>query len=264
MRRAYFESRYGQLHVRNSMPAGGGFDEKTTLLCFHQSPMSGSVFDPLLARMGHDRSVYAPDTPGFGASDPPPTAPSIADYAASMIDFIDQMRFRKIDLLGYHTGTLIAAEVALARPDIVRKLVLIAIPVLDESEKTVFRKSPWPMPAAEDGSHLSKEWAHTQKWRGPGVTLAMSAASFAEKLHNGPNAWWGANAVMDYQARERLSQIKQTTLVLRPRDDLWDATLRARSMLGNAQFKDLPDCGHGLFAVAADVVVEKISVFLDG
>ena len=265
LRRSYFECRYGQLHVRHAMPTGGGgFDEDTTLLCFHQSPMSGRVFDPLLEIMGRDRPVYAPDTPGFGASDPPAAAPSVADYAAAMVDFIDQMRFRKIDLLGYHTGSLIAAEVALARPEIVRKLVLVAVPVLDESERAAFKKSPWPLPVLEDGSHLLKEWQHSQQWRGPGVTLEMLAASFAEKLCNGPNAWWGANAVMNYNARERLSQVKQATLVLRPRDDLWEATQRARSILRTAQYQDLPDYGHGLFSVAAGVVAKELSEFLAG
>jgi pimeloyl-ACP methyl ester carboxylesterase len=120
------------------------------------------------------------------------------------------------------------------------------------------------LPVLEDGSHLLKEWQHSQQWRGPGVTLEMLAASFAEKLHNGPNAWWGANAVMNYNARERLSQIKQATLVLRPRDDLWEATQRARSILQNAQYKDLPDHGHGLFSVAAGVVAKELSEFLAG
>lgn len=244
------------------MPAGGGFDEGTTLLCFHQSPMSSAIFDRFLAVMGQDRSVYAPDTPGFGASDAPPNTPSIADYAGAMLDFIDQMRFRKIDLLGYHTGSLIAAEIALARPDIVRKLVLVAVPVLEEAERAAFRKAPWPGPIAEDGSHLQKEWAHSQKWRGPGVTLDMLAASFAEKLHNGPRAWWGASAVMDYNARERLSQLKQPVLVLRPKDDLWEPTQRAKSILKNAQYKDMPDYGHGLFTVAPDAVAGEISEFL--
>jgi pimeloyl-ACP methyl ester carboxylesterase len=117
---------------------------------------------------------------------------------------------------------------------------------------------------AEDGSHLQKEWDHSQKWRGPGVTLEMLAASFAEKLRNGPRAWWGANAVMEYSARERLSQIKQPTLVLRPKDDLWEATLRAKSILRNAQYKDLPNYGHGLFSVAPQVVAGEISEFLAG
>ena len=190
-RRAYFESRNGQLHVRNAMSVGGGFDEATTLMCFHQSPMSGRVFEKFLGLMAGDRSVYAPDTPGFGGSEPPAKEPSIADYAAAMVDFIDQMRFRRLDLLGYHTGSLLAAEVALARPNIVRNLVMVAVPVLEDAERAAFMRAPWPLPVAEDGSHLMKEWAHSQQWRGPGVTLEMLAESFAEKLANGPRAWWG-------------------------------------------------------------------------
>src|SRR5579872_6883505 len=82
VRRGYFECRFGQLHIHNAIPAGGGFDEATPLICVHQSPMSGRVFQKLLRAMGRDRSVYAPDLPGFGSSDPPHARPTIEDYAA--------------------------------------------------------------------------------------------------------------------------------------------------------------------------------------
>ncbi len=260
--RAYFESRYGQLHVHNAFPAGGGFDEATPLLCFHQSPMSGRVFGPLMRLMGPGRSVYAPDTPGFGGSDAPPELPQILDYAAVMVDFIDSMRLRSVDLLGYHTGSAIAAEVAIARPTVVRRVVLIAIPVLTAEERAAFASSPWPVPIQEDGSHLLKEWQRSLYWRGPGVTLEQLARGFAEKLHNGPQAWWGANAVMQYAAVERLPLITQPVLALRPKDDLWDATARARGLLGHARFVDLPDYGHGLLEVAPQVVVAQVEPFL--
>jgi pimeloyl-ACP methyl ester carboxylesterase len=264
MRRTYFESRFGQLHVHGAMPGGGGFDESTTLVCFHQSPMSGRVFRPLLEIMGRERSVYAPDTPGFGESDPPPQAPSIQDYAGAMLDFIDAMRFRKVDLLGYHTGSLIATEVALARPDVVRRLVMVALPVLSDAERAAFASSPWPIPAAEDGSHVQAEWQRSVQWRGPGVTLEMLSRSFAEKLRNGPQAWWGASAVMQYPARERLRLLRQPTLVLRPKDDLWEATGRAQGLLPDARFVDLPQYGFGLFDVAPQAVVAATQEFLAG
>ncbi|MCP5360820.1 MAG: alpha/beta fold hydrolase [Sinobacteraceae bacterium] len=264
MRRTYFETRYGQLHVHGAMPTGGGFDEATTLVCFHQSPMSGRVFRGLLELQGRDRSVYAPDTPGFGESDPPPAQPAIADYAAAMLDFLDQMRFRKVDLLGYHTGALIAAEVALARPALVRRIVMCGVPLFTEEERTAFRQTPWPLPPAEDGSHLLKEWQFSQKWRGPGVTLEQLARGFAEKLRNGPQAWWGASAAIDYPARERLAQLQMPVRVLRPKDDLWEATARVGGVLRGAQVIDLAQYGHGLFEVAPQAVVEAIADFLKG
>ena len=261
-RRAYFESRFGQLHVHYAIPTGGGFDEATTLLCFHQSPMSARVFDAFLGQMGRDRSVYAPDTPGYGESDAPPSIPSISDYAGAMLDFLDTMRFRKVDLLGYHTGSLIAAELAIARPEQVRRVVLAGVPLLNDTERAEFRKSPWPAPVAEDGSHLSKEWARTMQWRGPGVSLEMAAAGFAEKLRAGPRGAWGAAAVMNYSSFERLRAVTQPALVLRPKDDLWDATARAKGVLPNATIVDLPEYGFGLFDVATDVVAQHCRAFL--
>jgi hypothetical protein len=71
VRRGYFESRYGQLHVHNAIPPGGGFEEGTPLLCLHHTTGSGRVFERFLALAGRDRSVYAPDTPrvwGIGSA----------------------------------------------------------------------------------------------------------------------------------------------------------------------------------------------------
>ena len=262
LRRLYVDCRYGQLHVRSAFPSSGGFDELTPLVCLHQSPMSSRTFRPFLGPMATDRSVFAPDTPGFGESDPPPAQPSVADYAGAMLDFLDQMRLRQVDLLGYHTGAAIAAEMAIARPERVRRIVMVAVPVLTPAERAAFDAKPWPVPPREDGAHLVEEWQRTMDWRGPGVTLGQLAAGFAEKLRNGPQAWWGVAAAAHWPAAGRLPLVTQPVLVLRPRDDLWESTLRARDLLPQAQFKDLEDCGFGLFDTAAVVVVRETRAFL--
>jgi pimeloyl-ACP methyl ester carboxylesterase len=262
-RRMYVDGRFGQLHLRSAFPSNGGFDELTTLICLHQSPMSSRVFRGFLRNMGADRSVYAPDTPGFGESDPPPEQPSIADYAGAIGDFIDHMRFRRVDLLGYHTGACIAAELAIARPDQVRRVVMVAAPVFNDAERDAFNGLPWPVPVREDGAHLAEEWRRTLQWRGSGVSLEQLAEGFAEKLHNGPHAWWGASAAMNYPADERLPGVTQPVMVLRPHDDLWEITPRAKGLLPDAKFVDLPDYGFGLFDVAPDVVAQHTRAFLD-
>ena len=95
------------------------------------------------------------------------------------------------------------------------------------------------------------------------ATLEQLAARFAEKLHNGPLAWWGASAAMHYPARERLPHITQPVLVLRPHDDLWDVTPRARELLPEAKWVDLPEQGFGLFEVAPELVAGHVRAFLD-
>jgi pimeloyl-ACP methyl ester carboxylesterase len=125
LRRAYFESRFGQLHVHNAIPAGGGFDEATTLLCVHSKTTTGRVFGAVLPLLGVTRSVYAPDLPGRGESDGPSGETPAAQAAEGMLDFIDSMRFRQLDVLGAGSGAAIAIELALERPQVVRRVVLL-------------------------------------------------------------------------------------------------------------------------------------------
>ncbi len=262
VRRAYFECRFGQLHVRTAFPTSGGFDEHTTLLCFHQSPRSGRVFAKFLPEIACDRSVYAPDMPGYGESDPPPHKPVIADYAAAMADFIDAMRFRQVDLLGHQAGALVAAELGILRPEQVRRVVLVSAPVFNLEEREAFNSKPWQTPAAEDGSHLLREWQRQLQGRGAGVTLEDCTEGLAERLQGGPSAVWGASAAYNYAANERLPLLRQPVLVIRPRDELWDAALRARQLLRSARLVDLPEHGLGLFAVAPEIVARHAREFL--
>src|SRR5258707_15841131 len=73
-RRAYFDCRFGQLHVRTAFPTTGGFDEQVTLFCLHADQSSSRAFARFLPEVADVRSVYAPDLPGLGESDPSPTA----------------------------------------------------------------------------------------------------------------------------------------------------------------------------------------------
>jgi len=125
LRRAYFECRHGQLHVHNAIPDGGGFDELTTLICLHGSAGSGRIFLELSKRLGTSRSIYSPDLPGCGESDAAPGPLSVTAYADAIGDFLDSMRFRQVDLLGAGVGTAVAAELAIARPKVVRKVGML-------------------------------------------------------------------------------------------------------------------------------------------
>jgi pimeloyl-ACP methyl ester carboxylesterase len=73
--------------------------------------------------------------PGSGESDGPGTRLSPSDAAAAMGDFLDTMRFRQIDVLGYQSGSVIAAELAIGRPQQVRRVVLIGVPSMSEGER---------------------------------------------------------------------------------------------------------------------------------
>ncbi len=123
VRRSYFECRYGQLHVHHAIPASGGFDEAPPLLCVPGVPGSGRFFLPRLAALAADRSIYAPDLPGCGESDPPPAGSGADELAAALGDFLDSMRLRRVDVLAHGEGIEVMAALVAARAAAVRRVV---------------------------------------------------------------------------------------------------------------------------------------------
>jgi len=225
LRRAYFECRYGQLHVHNAIPAGGGFDEQTTLICLHASSTTGRVFLEVSRLLGTSRSIYSPDTPGCGESDPPPRRPSINGYCDAIGDFIDSMRFRQVDLLGAHSGAAVAAELAIARPKVVRRVIMVGAPALDAEERRSYRDL-----SAPEGTPTGALWARA--------------------------------AVIDWDADQRLPLLKQPLLVLRPRDNFWEAGGRVTRLVPGARVVDLPDHDRYVFEKAPALVAKQVAAFL--
>ncbi len=263
VRRQYADCRFGQLHYRVAEPVDKQKIVHPPLFCFHQSPSSGHIFGELMKKLATDRIVYAPDTPGFGQSDAPSTQPEIGDYAAAMLDWMNGLGHSTYDLLGYHTGALIATEIAIERPKAVRKVVLVGLAVFTETEQQAFSAQPWPRPTKEDGSHLLQEWQRTLQWRGAGQTMPMMAQNFVYKLMAGEKAWWGARAAIYYPATARFLKMQPAVLAIRPQDDLWEISLRAKPLLTHAQWIDLPQYGFGLFEVAPGEVNKIIREFMD-
>ncbi len=263
LRRMYVDCRYGQLHVHTAFPSNGGFDERVPLVCVHASPLNARAFRRVIAELGQDRSVYAPDLPGHGESEPPEAPPSVAEYAAAVGDLLDTLRLREVDVLAHQTGSLVAAELALARPQQVRRVVLAALPVFDAKEREAFHLRPWPAVPREDGAHLLEEWRRLQRSRGPGVPAVRIGQLLGASLQAGDPAAWGMSAAADYPAGERLPLLRQSVLLLRPRDEYWDSSARAEALLHDVRRLDLPDHDAGLFDVGVPEVVRYVREFVD-
>jgi len=263
VRRGYFECRYGQLHVHNAIPAGGGFEEGTPLLCLHPSPLSGRVFERFLVVAGAGRSIFAPDLPGFGDSDPPPRGAGLAEHAAAIGDFLDTMRLRHVDLLGHGFGALVAIELASARPGQVRRIVLVSPPPSPDGSPRV-QPGPSPeavaprRPAAADGSHLLEEWARAVAYCGAGATPDTVTAAVAERLRNSAQAAGAAAAERDYPLRARLAQLSIPLLVLR----LGSEAESAREVPARARLIELPEHGGSVFETAPEIAAQALEAFL--
>lgn len=129
-RRAYFDCVFGQLHVRTAFPTTGGFDEQVTVFCLHPVDATSRAFARLLPQLADVRSIYAPDLPGYGESDSSP-ARTLSDAAVAVSDLARDLRLRQIDVIGLQYGAEVAVELAVQKPELVRRLVVIGAPSLD-------------------------------------------------------------------------------------------------------------------------------------
>lgn len=262
IRRGYFECRFGQLHVYNAIPPGGGFDEGTALLLLHHSAMSGAAFDRVLPLLGQDRSVYAPDLPGCGASDPPAEAPAMADYVGALEDFLDAMRLRQVDVVGYQSGALVALALAVARPMSVRRLACVSVPLANDAARGSFERAPWATPPVENGDHLNAEWERTRGSQQRPLALDARARVFWEGLRNGPRASWAMRAALEFPARAELARVAQPLLLVRVADEYASATLEARQVRRDAEWADLADVGSEAFERAPALLAQTLHRFL--
>ena len=130
MRRAYVNSRFGQLHLREL-----GSGPRPPLLCLHATAYSGQTFEPLMPWLADARRVIALDTPGYGQSDGPGALPPFEVYAQAIVEALPGLVGEQpLDLFGFHTGALLAIEMALLAPTCVRRLVLVGVPFFEGDE----------------------------------------------------------------------------------------------------------------------------------
>src|ERR1700739_3619300 len=82
---------------------------------------------PLVDALGSQRRVVAFDNVGVGAT-AGATPNSIEQMARDAIAFIAALDAPRVDVLGFSIGSFVAQEIALIRPDLVRRLVLASPP----------------------------------------------------------------------------------------------------------------------------------------
>jgi len=222
-----------------------------------------------MARLGENRLVIAPDTPGYGESDGPPEPVSIEAYAAAAAELMaglaaDEFGEGAFDVMGVHTGAVLATELARSRPAQVRRAVLVGLAGYDAEARAekLRRLEAYPRPK-EDLSHVEAVWRVMQALFDPRTNVAWRHRSLAENIRSGAAMSWGYDAVYRYDLLAALREVRQPVLVINPEDDLAALTPAAARRLPNARRLDWPGAKHGFLAVDADGVAEAVAAFLN-
>ena len=224
-----------------------------------------------------DREVILFDN--AGVSDSSGEVPeTFAQMGANAIAFIIALGLKQVDVLGFSIGGLVAQEITLQAPDLIRRLVLVGTgPRSGESMDTgtpegkeIFGATYanpddlWLRvhftPSQESqaaGREFVKRFRLRSKNRDPEVS---QQAALAQRTAIGR---WGAKR--DH-AWDYLKDIKQPTLVVNGGNDVIIYTVNSyilQQNLPNAQLIIYPDSAHGSLFQYHGLFVRHVSMFLD-
>lgn len=260
--RSYANGLWGQVHVRRCGEVQGG--GPPPLVCIHSTPSSGAMWDAILPRLGRDRLVIAPDTPGYGMSDPPPAPPSIRDYAQALLAMCDDLGLERFDIAGFHTGSIIATELATMVPERVRRLVVFGLAAYAAPARATRLsrvREFFPEPAA-NLVHVEKLWARMSDLADARLTAEERHVAMAEVLRTGSRLPWGFMAVYRHDFIAAMDQVAQPVLVMNPEDDLWALTHEHWHRYPDARLVELPGVKHGVLKLEAARVEAEMRTFL--
>lgn len=135
------------------------------VLCFHQSPMSSRDMVATMERWKDHFTCIAPDSPGFGLSDPLGVAQaSIEDFAEAAVEFMDALGIDRAAVYGFHTGAMISVALATAFPERVVCAAANGYVMLTEAERQdIVEHYLPPLRPSWDGSHLTWLWARLRE-----------------------------------------------------------------------------------------------------
>jgi 4,5:9,10-diseco-3-hydroxy-5,9,17-trioxoandrosta-1(10),2-diene-4-oate hydrolase len=182
---------------------------------------------PVLAR---SHRVIALDLPGFGHSPMPREQITIAGYARVLAGLLEALGIDAATLVGNSMGGFISAELAIAYPQRVERMVLVsaagistyqrpevmrAVPWLTRAERIVAAYTAWFASKSDSvarrrglrNAALGLVVRHPGRLPGP---LAAEQLRGAGK----PGFLQAVNALLDYPIRERLPEIACPTLIV--------------------------------------------------
>ena len=214
--------------------------------------------------------MIAIDTPGHGNSDGPAGPITIEEYAAAIAEGLRGLGYgptRRVDVLGLHTGALIAAELAIGEPRTIRRAVLSGVYVVPEER---WKKALASLPTyGTSAEYFDWAVATLPRLRQYSIERGIPDADWGritiESLRPLLRREYGHVAAFRYAERApaRLPRVTQPVLLLALGDSLRQPTLDSQPLFRNARIADLPQYLDGAYFGDVGPIADALRAFLD-
>ncbi len=261
--RGYVNGQFGQVHFWET----GSHQDRPTLYCLHATAYSGQSFLPLMVRLGADRHVVAIDTPGYGSSDGPTQEIDFSAYAGAIAEAIyltKSPNTSTVDIFGFHTGALLATEIAALQPELIRRLILMGVPYFTGADKKTWQqKLVHKTELTESFDQFRHRWDYFITNRTAGLSLARAYECFVDELRAYPRDWWAHAALFDYSPETRLPLVESPTLIFNSVSPLAPFSRAAAPLMPHAKVIELPHVNGAPFDTAPELLAAEFKRFLD-
>ncbi len=112
-----------------------------------------------MQQWGEHFTCIAPDTPGFGQSDPLPGSPEIAEFADALCEFVDALGVGPCAAYGFHSGGIILVTALKRQPHRFKCLAVGGYAIWTDEEMRIFGERYLPeFHPSGYGEHLTWLW----------------------------------------------------------------------------------------------------------
>jgi pimeloyl-ACP methyl ester carboxylesterase len=220
------------------------------LVYLHGGFSSSQEFEPAREAYAERFHVFTPDRRGHGHTPDVPGPFTYEMFAADTVAFLDEVVGAPAHLVGYSDGAITALHVALARPDLVRRMVLISGQFHQSGLLPAFFHGPDAV-AELQASPLGAMYADASP-DGP-EHFPVVAAKIVQNALTGPTL-----------AAEQLAGVPARTLVMSGDDDAvtLEHTIELYRSLPEAELAVVPGTSHVLVMEKPALVTQLVLDFL--
>ena len=259
----YIETKLGQVHGRKY-----GQSDKT-IICLHPMPYSGGYYDTFCNDLISQTNIAAIslDMLGYGQSSKIKETISIEDYAFNVIEVIKSLKDSSelsgdITLLGFHTGSAIANEIAIIEPELINKVIFVTYPFFDAAKRAELLGSQTKGTIDESIDCLKGMWEFTITNRSEGISIERAYENFIDQVKNMSVSWYGFYSMFNYPSEERLPLLQHVPLIINDTSSLTEPTKIAMALVHGSEYIELKDVKGGIFELNTDQIIEHVSDYL--